>query len=276
MQSVSLDFHKTFGIPLTRGRLFTQSDAGSSAPVAVINGAMARQYWPDVDPVGKSVRWIVGRRDLTVVGVVADVRQSGLATPSRPTFYVPIAQAIQPAKGLAFAVRVQGDPLMLAPSVRDAIADVDRTLPLFGLQLAEDILARSTAPQRFNVFIVAVFALAALALAALGLYAVISYIVGLSIREFGIRIALGATPAGIVGLIMARGLRLLGMGIVVGVVAAAGLTRLMSSLLYGIQPTDVLTFGGVVGVLAIVSILAMLAPALRVTRVNPISALRQE
>jgi ABC-type antimicrobial peptide transport system permease subunit len=237
---------------------------------------MARQYWPDTDAVGKSMQWVAEQRDLTVVGVVADVKQAGLASASRPTFYIPIAQAAAPARHLAFAIRTQGEPLLVAGTVRQVVANADRALPIFGLQPAEDVMSRSTAPQRFNLFIVIVFAGSALVLATLGLYALISYLVGLSVREFGIRIALGATPLGIVRMIMIRGCRLVGMGAVAGIVAALGLTRFLSSLLFGIPSTDASTFGWVVAILVMVSTLAILVPALRATRVDPILALRQE
>jgi predicted permease len=276
IQMVSPEFHKAFRISVRRGRLFDTSDNASARPIALINEAMARQYWPDTDAVGKSMQWVAEQRDLTIVGVVADVKQAGLASASRATFYIPIAQAAAPARHLAFAIRTQGEPLLVAGTVRQVVASADRALPIFGLQPAEDIISRSTAPQRFNLFVVIVFAGSALVLATLGLYALISYLVGLSVREFGIRIALGATPLGIVRIIMIRGCRLVGMGAVAGIVAALGLTRFLSSLLFGIQSTDPSTFGWVVAILVLVSTLAILVPALRATRVDPILVLRQE
>jgi putative ABC transport system permease protein len=275
-QMVSPEFHNAFGIRLRRGRLFDPGDSGSTLPIALINEAMARQYWPDTDPVGKSMQRVADQRDLTIVGIVADVRQGGLDRPPRPTFYIPIVQAVQPARSLTFAIRTKGEPLGVAGAIRQVVAKTDRTLPIFGLQPAQDVLARSTAPQRSNLFIVLVFAGSALVLATFGLYAVMAYLVGLSSREFGIRIALGATPLGIVRLIMMRGGRLVGMGVVVGIGAAVGLTRFVSSLLFSIPPTDAPTFGWVVAILVTVSTVAMLVPALRATRVDPNVALRQE
>jgi predicted permease len=276
IQAVSAEFHKTFGIDLRRGRLLNDEDNGSALAVALINETMARQFWPDTDPIGKSIQWVVAQRDLRIVGVVADVRQRGLASPAPPILYIPAAQNTQTNRHLAFAVRSRNEPWLIARTVREIVRHSDPALPVFGLQTAEDIVSQSTGTPRFNLFIVAIFAGAALILATCGLYAVISYIVGLSFREFGIRLALGATSGNIVRMIMMRGTRLVGIGIAIGVVGALGATRFISSLLFGVPPTDALTFGTVVIVLVTVSLFAIAVPALRATRVDPIMAVRQE
>jgi putative ABC transport system permease protein len=276
IQAVSPEFHKTFGIDLRRGRLLNDADNGSALSVAVINETMARQFWPDTDPIGKSMQWVVAQRDLTIAGVVADVKQRGLASTAPPIFYIPAAQNLQTNRHLVFAVRSLNEPSLIAGSIHGIVANIDPALPVFGLQAAEDIVSQSTGTQRFNLFIVAIFAGAALILATCGLYAVISYIVGLSFREFGIRIALGATPGSIVRMIMIRGIRLVGLGVLVGMVAALAASRFISSLLFGVPPTDGFTFGTVSIALVTASLFAILVPALRATRVDPIMAVRQE
>lgn len=172
------------------------------------------------------------------MGVVADVLQDRLDGPILPALYVPLAESPQPVRNLIFVARTAGPPLNIASEVRQAVGNVDRALPIFALQTAEQRLARSIAPRRFNMFLLTVFAGSALALAALGLYAVTSYLVSQCSREFGIRIALGATSSRIIGTIMARSFVLVAAGLVIGTGAAMALTRFMSSLLFGIDATD--------------------------------------
>ena len=275
--TVSPDYLPALGISLKRGRSLQSSDTESSLPVALVNEAMARQYWSDSDIVGRQIQWIGGGpRNLTVVGVVANVHQDRLDGPIFPALYVPLAQSPEPVRDLIFVVRTMGSPLSVASGVRQAVGNVDGTLPIFALQTAEQRLARSIAPRRFNMFLLAVFAGSALALAALGLYAVTSYLVSQCSREFGIRIALGATSFRIIGTIMARSFVLVAAGLVIGTGAAMALTRFMSSLLFGIDATDGVTFASAAMLLVAISMLAVLVPALRATRVNPVVLLRYE
>jgi putative ABC transport system permease protein len=275
--TMSPDYLPALGIALKRGRSIQSSDNESGLPVALVNGAMARQYWPDSDIVGRQIQWIGGGpRTLTVVGIVADVLQDRLGGPILPALYVPLAQSPQPVRNLIFVVRTTVPPLSIASEVRQAVGDVDRALPIFALQTGEQGLARSIAPRRFNVFLLAVFAASALALAALGLYAVTSYLVSQCSREFGIRIALGATSFRIIGTILARSFVLVAAGLVIGTVAAMALTRFMSSLLFGIDATDGVTFASVATLLVAISMLAVFVPALRATRVDPVVSLRYE
>jgi predicted permease len=275
--TVSPDYLPALGITLKRGRSFQPGDAESGLPVALVNEAMATQYWSDSEIVGRQIQWIGGGpRNLTVVGVVADVHQDGLDGPILPALYVPVAQSPEPARDLIFVVRSMGSPLSIASGLRQAVANVDRTLPIFGLQTAEERLARSIAPRRFNMFLLAVFSASALALAALGLYAVTSYSVSQCSREFGIRIALGATSSRIIGTIMVRSFVLVAAGLLIGTGAALALTRFMSSLLFGIDATDGVTFASVDTLLVTISMLAVLVPALRATRVDPVVSLRYE
>lgn len=277
LYTVSPDYLPALGITLKRGRSFQPGDAESGLPVALVNEAMARQYWSDSEIVGRQIQWIGGGpRNLTVVGVVADVHQNRLDGPILPALYVPLAQSPQPARDLIFVVRTMGAPLSIASAVRLAVRKVDRTLPIFALQTGEQRLARSIAPRRFAAFLLTAFAGSALGLAALGLYAVTSYLVSQCSREFGIRIALGAAPFRIVRTIMARSFVLVAAGLVIGTGAAMALTRFMSSLLFGIDATDAVTFASVDALLIAISMLAVLVPALRATRVDPVISLRYE
>ncbi|MEO8594368.1 MAG: ABC transporter permease [Candidatus Solibacter sp.] len=277
LYTVSPDYPRALGITLKRGRSLQSSDRESSLPVALVNEAMARQYWSDTDIVGRQIQWLGGGpRNLTVVGVLADVHQDRLDGPILPALYVPLAQSPQPVRDLIFVARTTGPPLGIASGMHQAVANVDRTLPIFALQTGEQGLARSMAQRRFNMFLLAVFAGAALALATLGLYAVTSYLVGQCAREIGIQIALGATSYRIIRTIMARSLILVAAGLGIGTGAAMALTRFMSSLLFGIDATDGVTFASVATLLVAISMLAVLVPALRATRVDPSVSLRYE
>ena len=275
--TVSPDYLLALGITLKRGRSLQPSDKESSSPVALVNEAMAAQYWSDSDIVGRQIHWIGGGpSNLTVVGVVADVHQDRLDGPILPALYVPLAQSPQPVRDLIFVARTLAPPLSIASGVRQALGSVDRTLPIFALQTGEQGLARSIAPRRFNMFLLTVFAGSALTLAALGLYAVTSYLVSQCSREFGIRIALGATSSRVMSTVMARSFVLVTAGLVLGTGFAMALTRFMSSLLFGIDATDGVTFASVATLLIAISMLAVLVPALRATRVDPVVSLRYE
>lgn len=277
LYTVSPDYLAALGIALRRGRAFQSGDVDSRLSVALVNEAMVRQYWPDTDIVGRQIQWIGGGlRNVTVVGVVTDVHQDRLSGPILPALYIPLAQSPQPVRDLIFVVRATGSPLNIVSGVRQAVRSVDRSLPIFALQTADQGLARSIAPARFNMFLLAVFAGLALALCTFGLYALTSYLVSQCFREFGIRIALGATSSRIIGTIVARSLVLVGAGLVIGACAAMSLTRLMSSLLFDIGATDGTTFAAVAALLIAVSMIAALVPALRATRVNPAVSLRHE
>ena len=277
MHTISPDYQSALGILLKRGRLFQASDRAGGSAVALVNEVLARQYWPDADVVGKPMQWIGGGPSgLTVVGVVADVHQNGLEAPIVPALYIPIAQSPGPVRNLVFFARTTGPPLAIASGVRHAIRDLDRTLPIFALRTADQVLSRSLAPRRFNMLLLAVFAGSALFLAAVGIYAVTSYVVGHSTRECGIRMALGATQQRIIGMVLVRGLRLVAVGLIIGTAVAMSLTQFMSTLLFGIESTDVITFVSVAILLVAISMLGVLVPAVRATRVDPAVSLRCE
>ncbi len=276
--TMSPDYLPALGITLKRGRSIQSSDRESGVSVALVNEAMARQYWSDSDVIGRQIQWIGGGpRNLTVVGIVADVLQDRLDGPILPALYVPLAQSPQPVRNLIFVVRTTGPPLSIASEVRQAVGSVDRALPIFALQTGEQGVARSKAPRRFNMFLLTVFAGSALALAALGLYAVTSYLVSQCSREFGIRIALGATSFRIIGTIMARSFVLVAAGLVVGTGAASWVLRDSCRVCCsGLMRPMGVTFASVAILLVAITTLAVLVPALRATRVDPVVALRYE
>lgn len=275
---VTPGYFETMGIRLRRGRLLEDTDRLES-PVVVINEALARRYYPDEDPIGKAI--YLGAPDNrlfpqgTIVGVVSDTRDAGLGSDPLPTVYVPLA--VMPRwPGMNYVVRSTGNPLSVAAAARAVIRDLDPSLPVRDLQSMEDVLATSVAPARWSSALLVTFAGLALVLAVLGVFGVLSFVVSQRTRELGIRIALGATPAQVRWLVVARGLGLTGLGLVMGGAGAVWLTRFMGSLLYGVTATDRLTYGAVALVLLSAAGLASYLPARRATRVDPILALRAE
>ncbi|HEX3560945.1 MAG TPA: ABC transporter permease [Pyrinomonadaceae bacterium] len=275
---VSDDYFQTMGIPLVRGRYFDAHDAAEASGVAIIDEALARKYWPGEDPVGKRIafegtpqqpRW------REVVGIVGHVKDEGLEGESRAQYYVPYAQNAN-APNLFLAVRAEGDPASLAPAVRGAIAGVDADLPVYRVTTMEQMVADSLAQRRFSMTLFGVFAALALALAVVGLYGVMSYAVAQRTHEFGLRMALGAQRRDILRMVVGQGLVLVGVGLAAGLVGALALTRVMSSLLYGVSATDPLTYAGIALLLAAVALLASYIPARRATKVDPMVALRYE
>jgi putative ABC transport system permease protein len=208
------------------------------------------------------------------VGVVGNAKQRGLAAEIEPQVFVPAEKWCPPE--LAFMLRTKGDPESLLPSARAVVSSLDKNLPLFSIETANDILQGEIASQRFNAALLTAFAVFAVLLAAIGIYGVLAYAVHQRIREVGIRIALGATPPNVLSLILSHGLALAGLGLAAGIAGSFALTRLMGSLLYAVRPTDPLTFIGASLALAFVSLTACYFPARRAMRVDPMVALRYE
>ena len=274
-------YFATMRIPLREGRDFLWSDTPETQPVIIINEAMAKTYWPNEDPLGKRIRQ--GARGdhqlpwLTIAGVVGDVREFDPLTPPRPTMYFPIAQFPDPAGILRdWVVRTAGDPLAIASSVRRAIWDVDEDLAITRVRPMDEVRSLSIAAQRLNLLLFALFAALALVLAMVGIYGVMAYSVLQRTREIGIRIALGARSYDVLRLVLTQGLRLAALGLLVGIAAAFALTRLMTSMIYGISSTDAATFFAVALLLASVALAACYIPARRAMRVDPMIALRYE
>jgi predicted permease len=273
--NVSPEYFQLLGIPLLRGRLFSGLDTDKAPQVAVINEAMARAYWPNGDPLGKRLQlnprkpfWI------TVVGVVADARTESLAEASVPQIYLSLYQTT--AKDLAIFLRGQLDPGAIPAEVRAQVQSVNPELPVFGAETLDDALSASLSERRFSMEMVALFAVTALLLAGLGIYGTISYLVSERTREIGIRLALGAQREKILEMVLRQGLVLAVGGAAVGLVGALIASHLMAGLLYGVRPTDPLTFVGVTLVITAVALAACYIPARRAMRVDPLVALRYE
>jgi putative ABC transport system permease protein len=278
-RSIMGDYFHTMGIPLRAGRDFTPQDFTESAPrVGIANDAMVREYFANEDPLGKRVRWA---RDpeihwITIVGVVGDVKHFGLDLPEQPGLYSPYTQINPWKRWMTFVARTQSAPEVMTQAVKQQIWKVDPQLPVSKVKTMDDVAATSFAERRFNMLLLTLFAGLALVLAAVGIYGVISYAVTQRTQEIGIRMALGARRTDVLKLIIRNGLTLTLLGIVLGVGGAFGLTRLMSTLLFGVTPTDKPTFIAVSGVLVVVALLACYIPARRATKVDPLVALRYE
>ncbi|MEZ5283202.1 MAG: ADOP family duplicated permease [Vicinamibacterales bacterium] len=274
VQLTTANYHETWGIRVRRGRTFDSGDLAAAPPVAVVSETMARTYWPDADVVGRQMSVVGDPRPLTIVGVAADVTQGGPASTPAPAFYVPLTQSTRRARALSFALRASSDTRALASEVRRLVAEADATLPVFALQAADELLASSVATQKFAMLMAMALGLLALILAMSGLYAVMGYVVSQSLREYGIRMALGATRLAVVGHVTGRALRLVAGGVVLGASAAAGLSRLIASLLFGVQPGDPVTYVLVALVLGGVAAAAVALPVIRAMRVDPTACLR--
>jgi putative ABC transport system permease protein len=265
-----------------RGRELTPADNASSAPVVVIDQTMARKFWPGQDPIGQRV-WIGKAMGPSmsepapreIVGIVADIRESALTDAPGQTMFIPYAQT-KWNDSESFVLRERAAPLMSVPAVRDALHQVDPTEPLTEIETMNQVVSGSLKDWRFHATMLGIFGALALFIAAIGVYGVISYSIAQRTHEIGIRVALGAQRVDVLRLVISQGARLALAGIAVGVLAAIGLTRLMASLLYGVAPTDPLTFVGVAILLAIVALLACYIPARRAMRVDPMTALRHE
>ena len=284
---VSDDFFQTVGTPLMAGRLFTEHDDDKAPAVAIINDKAARQFWPGQSPIGKRVGVNYtgpGRRSETaprlreIVGVVGNIRHDSLDAPAAPAIYLPYLQdeTNHDMATMSLFVRADGNAMALADSVRDRIHAVEPNQPVQNIQNVADLVSQSVATRRYTLVLVSAFAAVGLLLAAVGVYGVISYVISQRAREFGIRIALGATRARVVSHVLRRSAILTAFGSVAGIVGALLLTRSLSSLLFEVSPLDLFSFSAAVGLLAFVSIGASLLPAWRAARVDPIVAMQSE
>jgi putative ABC transport system permease protein len=266
-------YFKTMGIPLMSGREFSDSDVVGAPEVAIINEEMARQFWPDEDPLGKRIV-LGGTSFYTIVGIVGDVKQGGLDVKPRQEMFFSYYQ--QGFRAATFAIRASADPEQMTAAVRGAIQEIDRDQPLFEVMTMEDVISASVSSRRFSMMLFIIFAVTALLLAIVGLYGVMSYMVAQRTHEIGIRMALGASSADVLGLIVGNAMRLTLIGIVIGLGAAFALTRLMENMLYEVKATDPFTFAAISILLALVAAAASYLPARRATRIDPMDALRHE
>jgi putative ABC transport system permease protein len=269
---VSSTYFAVLGIPLRSGRLFTAQDAGANPDVALVNETLVRRFFPNEDPIGKRVGAGYGGNWMTIVGVVSDVKNHGLAEPPLPEVYV-----LHDPHDIASTLLVRGigDPLAFVAEVRDQVRAVDKNIPLTFTTLTHEIDGLVSS-QRFNSILLSTFAGLALLLAAIGIYGVMSYLVTQRTQEIGIRMALGARRRHVLGLVVGHAFRLTLAGVAIGVGLALGLTRYLATLLYGVNTRDAWTFCTVAFLLMVVSLLASYIPALRATRVDPIATLRAE
>ncbi len=274
------DYFRTLGIPLLRGRFFADSDTADAPQVAILSEAAARKYVPNEDPIGKQI--VMGwrrrpdgnRAGGEVIGVVGNVKELGLDEEYPAEIYLPARQ--WPVGRMAVVARTAVPPLTLAEEMTQAVHELDANLPVADLRTVSDVVAESIAQPRFYMTLLAVFAAVALVLAAIGIFGVMSYTVSQRTREIGIRMALGAQGGSVVSMVVRQAMLLAIVGLALGLVAAAALSRTMTTLLFELSPTDPATFATVASVLALVAFLASYLPARRAASVDPIEALRAE
>ena len=279
-RQVSADYLRTMGIPLRRGRSLERTDGARSQPVAIVNEAMARQYWPGVDALGKRFKIGDPSRNpwITIVGIAGDVRQMGLDAPVKAEMYLPYSQ-INDQPWFAprdLAVRTAAEPLSLVPAIKQAIRAVDPGQAVSNIRTFDEVLDEEVVQRRLAAALVAAFAVLALLLASLGIYGVLSYFVTQHTAEIGVRLALGASRGDIMRLVLGKGMALALAGAGLGLLGALALTRLVSSLLYGIGAADPATFASAAAVLTALAFVACYLPARRAVRVDPMVAMRCE
>jgi predicted permease len=284
-QNVMNDYFETMGIPIVRGRSFARADAASAGLVAVVNETLVNTFWRDVDPIGRRLRPCCGDDApwYTVIGVAKDVKQGGVDQKTGTEFYRfvnQIAIAPPPAQGAPTAMnvvlRTTLPPSAVASTVERLVRERDASVPVVRLREMEDVFGETLVRPRLLAELLAGFAGVALLVAAIGIYGVLSYTVTERRREIGIRMALGASRGSVLGRVMSQGLILTGVGLAVGVGAALALGRLLSTLLFGVQPHDLATVAAVAGTIALVAAVACAVPAWRASRVDPNIVLRNE
>jgi putative ABC transport system permease protein len=274
-RDITPNYFATMGIPLVEGRTFTEQDNLDRPPVVVIDVTLARRFFPGQDPIGKHLQIPDAARPAReIIGVVGAVRDTGFDRQPRPTIYFPSLQS--PDQTMSLVVRTTLPPSAILPAIKNAIWSVDKNQPIFEVKSMDEIISGIVSAQRLAFLLLGVFAFLALALAAIGIYGVTSYVFSERTHEIGLRMALGAQPGDISRVVLGHGARLAGFGVIGGIVAALALTRLLSSLLFGVGATDPLTFFGVAILLTLVTLAACYLPAHRATRVDPMVALRCE
>jgi predicted permease len=282
VRRISPEYFSALHIPIHAGRSFTDQDRSSTMPVVVINRAMAQAYWPNRDPLGLHI-WIgkpMGPASTEptprqIVGVVENIREASLAQLPEPTLYLPYSQSLSTSGG-SFIVRTTRPPMTLVPDVRTVVQTLDRELPLTAVRDMPAVIASSTVDWRFRAVLLSTFGGLALAIAAIGVYGVIAYSVAQRTQEIGVRVALGARHRDVLSLVLWQGMRTTIIGLGIGLGAAFALTRLMANLLFGVSPTDPMTFTAIALLLSLVAFAACLLPARRAMRVDPVTALKQD
>jgi predicted permease len=265
------------GIRLIAGRNFTADELQARSPVLVVNQTLAKKLWPNENPVGQHVRSVPSRPETppivsTVIGVVGDTHQEGLESKTRPEITKPMVDFTQ----LTLAVRAAGDPEELITAVKSQVWSVDKNLPVYEVRTMEQILGEDTSQRRFESFVMTVFAGLALALASIGLFGVLASLVSQRTQEIGIRMALGAQSKDVLRMVVGEGVRLVLLGVVIGIAAGIALSKYLASLFFGVSPADPATYLEVALLMIAIALIACLLPALRAIRLKPMVALRYE
>jgi putative ABC transport system permease protein len=273
-RSVSPDYFGSLGISLIKGRDFSERDQSDAPKAAIINNDLARIYFPNEDPIGKRITFDDAQSWISIVGVIGDVKQLGLDSSAKPEVYFPYPQMAAPSMSLV--VRTASDPLSLAGAVKSQIQMIDKDLPIDEAKTMQQLLAESISGRRFNMLLLTVFAVVALVLAIVGIYGVMSYTVTQRTHEIGIRVAIGAQSRDVFRMVIGQGMMLAMIGVAFGLIGAFGLTRLMTTMLFGVEPTDPATFVSIALLLTAVALVACYIPGRRATKVNPLVALRYE
>jgi putative ABC transport system permease protein len=275
---VDENYFKTLGVPLVAGRFFDERDVPGRPLVVIVNETLASRYFPGGNAVGRRLKQGGAERPnnpwMEIVGVVGDVKYSGLNAPPEPAFY--LADRQQPSTPRFVMVRTTADPRSALNSIREAVSALDRDVPVARLYTIDELMNESVAAPRFRTTLVAVFAILGLALAAIGIYGVMAYTVSERTRELGVRVALGATTCDVMRMVLAEAFALAAAGVVLGVAGAVATTRLMATLLFGVTPTDPATFVSIAGILMAIALAGSYVPARRATRVDPMATLRSE
>jgi putative ABC transport system permease protein len=273
IQPITPDYFQAIGIPLLRGRQFTEAEMKPRPEAAIVNSAFAKKFWPDEDAMGKHILLQddrLPRGPLVVVGVAGDVKQFGLDTEPRPEIYLPMR-----SHSMTLIVRTRGNPAQWATAVRETVKGLDNRAAI-SMRTLEQMVSRTAWSRRNLALLMGVLGAVALLLAAMGIYGVISYLVAQRTREMGIRLALGAQRHEILKLVLGQGLALTMIGVAAGLTLAFALTRFLSSMLYGVSAADPITFAAIALMLAVVALMASFLPARRAMKVDPITALRHE
>jgi len=288
-KTVSPGYFEVFKIPVLRGRSFNERDHAAGAPVVLINQSMAKRFWPNGDPLNDKI-WIgkgimselASETPRQIVGIVGDVRDGALNRDPGPSMYIPNAQVPDALNELnarltplAWVIRTRGEPMALRGAIEEQLRQVSG-LPVSDVRTMEQVISRSTSRQRFNMLLMSVFGGSALLLAAIGVYGLMAYSVQQRTQEIGIRMALGAESGDVRKMVISQGMRFAIAGVLAGLAAAFGLARLIASFLFGVTAWDPVVFTAVPVLLAVVSLLAISLPAMRATRVDPLTALRYE
>jgi putative ABC transport system permease protein len=271
---VSPRYFSTLGIPLKKGRLFTEQDTDTSPMVAVIDEAFAARHFADEDPIGRGIDIGNGTDGFyEIVGVVGNVHHVDLEANAGPTMYVPFRQDV--FSSMWIVARIDSDPAQLVSAARQAVREIDPALPAFAMTPLRDVINDSVAQRRFSMLLLAAFAVTALFLAAVGIYGVVGYSVSQRTREIGVRLAIGAERRDVLALIVGGGMKLAAVGVAIGLAGALGLTRLIATMLFNVTPFDPFSYAATAAVLLTIAAIACYVPARRAMNVDPLVAIRE-